>query len=226
MPETQNQQVPKPPQNLSPVANQAKKITIIKLITIISSSVILILIVAVLLYWLIVLRPLTESQPQSVTSPLNQTTESSTNSNEVKETVTKQSTEDWLTFEGKFIDIKFKYPRNWVVTESDGVEIVPEGKVNKTISLDDKINNRSISVTENFLGGFEDITKTKDVATKIDGIETKRTYYEVAVSKDRENFQINVKIGELNYLIVASRDGNDEEGKSIIDQILDTVDFF
>ena len=64
------------------------------------------------------------------------------------------------------------------------------------------------------------------MATKIDGIETKRTYYEVAVSKDRENFQINVKIGELNYLIVASRDGNDEEGKSIIDQILDTVDFF
>ena len=147
-------------------------------------------------------------------------------------------TADWETYKGKLINVSFKIPPDWTVEEKDG--LIHNGeKINTSITISDKTKNtNSLSITQNFFGGFSGISLieplTEDI--QISGIKAEKNYFKnfdpitdkPASDSDTPELmviQFNNTEG-VNFTLVGSWGINNfESANDTFDQILLTFQF-
>ncbi len=135
----------------------------------------------------------------------------------------KGTTSGWKTYIGKFIKVTFKFSSTWTVDEVDGVD-TGEGKVNTKITLNDSANNRGLSITEDFLGGFAQLDKVSEKNVTVAGVKTKKTYF---TNKSETKMQAHIQFSKngKDYYIIAAWEAEDAGADEIFDQILATLKF-
>lgn len=163
------------------------------------------------------------SSAQQATPSAKETTQAEKESQKTNETQSKEETDNWKTYTGKYIKVSFKYPPTWTVSETDGLD-TGEGKVNTKIIVNESANSRGLSIIEDFLGGFAGLTQTSEKNITVGGVQTKKTYF---VNEDETDMQMHIQFSKngKDYYIIGSWDAEDAGADEIVDQILTTLKF-
>jgi len=192
-------------------------------------TVFIILVVAGLIvaaYWFLVLNK--SSNNSDITTPVpkpqvNTATPSSTPSAE------KDETTDWKTFKSGNIPIEFKTPNSLTVSENDG--LISNGeKINIGISVTGFSDEKALTFTKNFLGGFgsPNFEQLESNKITIDKYEVEQTInHDTNIQPDEYTMIIFIDMEGDTYpfTITATYDKNDSEKRDTINKILSTIKF-
>ena len=90
--------------------------------------------------------------------------------------------------------------------------------------MNDSANNRGLSITEDFLGGFAQLDKVSEKNVTVAGVKTKKTYF---TNKSETEMQAHIQFSKngKDYYIISAWEAEDAGADEIFDQILATLKF-